>query len=101
MTATELRTSTIARMVNDWVVGLLLDDVFEPNPPTWFKKNKIPGTYADHVFLTYITISLGHDLVIVHMTPQTVENRMFPWIKGKRLCTEDWKSHKTFCLTAK
>ena len=85
MTAIELRHKCIARMVTDWVAGLLDDRVFEPDAPSWFKKNKIPGTYADHVFLTYISIFLGHDLVIIHMTPNTVENSMFRWVKGKAL----------------
>ena len=34
--------------------------MFEPDPLTFFKKNKIPGTFSDHVFLTYCTITLGH-----------------------------------------
>ena len=37
----------------------------------------------DHVFLTYFTILSGHDLVIIHMTPGTVANRVFICIKGK------------------
>ena len=39
--------------------------MFEPDPLTFFKKNKIPGTFSDHVFLTYCTITLGHDLIIL------------------------------------
>ena len=39
--------------------------MFEPDPLTFFKKNKIPGTFLDHVFLTYCTITLGHDLIIL------------------------------------
>ena len=37
----------------------------------------------DHVFPTYFTILSGHDLVIIHMTPGTVANRVFIFIKGK------------------
>ena len=83
LSATELREKCVSRMVNDWVAGLLLDDVFEPDPLTFFKKNKIPGTFSDHVFLTYCTITLGHDLIIIHMNPDTVPNTMYNWIKGK------------------
>ena len=39
--------------------------MFEPDPLTFFKKNKIPGTFLDHVFLTYCMITLGHDLIIL------------------------------------
>ena len=83
LSAKQLREKCIARMVTDWAGGLLLDDIFEPDPPTYFKANRIPGTFTDHVFLTYCTILLGHDLVIIHMTPRTVANRMFSWIQGK------------------
>ena len=44
MTAIELRHKCIARMVTDWVAGLLDDNVFEPDAPYLFKKNKLPGT---------------------------------------------------------
>ena len=83
LSAKQLREKCIDSMVANRKAGLLLDGFFEPDPRTFFEKNKIPGTFTDHVFLTYCTILLGHDLVIIHMTPRTVDNGMFNWIKGK------------------
>ena len=49
----------------------------EIDPLTWSKNNKMPGVFADYILLTYISLIMGHDLVIVHVNPSTVENRMF------------------------
>lgn len=71
-------------MVAAWTDGLIDDGFMEPDPLTWFKENKKPGVFVDHALLTFISIILGHDLVIVHMNPSTVENKMFRWIQGIR-----------------
>ena len=83
LSARDLRSMVISGMVSDWSDGKISDEFFEPNPLAWFKKNKKPGIFVDHLFLSYLSIKLGHDVVIVHVTPSCVENKMFRWIKGQ------------------
>ena len=85
LTSIDLRSMVISGMVSDWSDGKISDSFFEPDPLTWFKTNKKPGIFADHLFLSYLSTMLNHDIIIVHMTPSAVANKMFCWIKGQSL----------------
>ena len=41
-----------------------------------------PGVFVDHLFLTVMTHVIQRDIIILHMNPNTVGNKMFSWIHG-------------------